>query len=449
MKTKRLCFILAACLIQGIVSGQDGDVTEIPSEGDIQPLLETKNVDDAIEGSGDPSIDDNIEITTQEAIPKLEHIMPLDVNENEQDTNNSSSPLPCPKPCVCSIEGDKNKFVVDCSGYSLTEFPWPLDSRITTLNLNNNKLTEIPKEISTLKELEVLNADDNAIMELAAGSVSELPALVKLKLANNRLIEFPQDLKNSLSVMKLEELDLGGNDIRTKFTPELFSNLKSLRQLTLPFTASDLSEDLCKSLKETLESVCYESCKKKIFECPDAPESIGDDLFDATLPGMIAFQPDDIQKSLNTESNSSNTTPSTEATTAPTPQTSAASSVSESTSSVTEFSLRNAVNQQPIDNVPLNSIVEAPTETSQADSEVKIGAKTAESKSGGGVDKSVIGIIIAAMVVIVAVITIKKNWSSIKKKFGSTPRTNERTTVNGTSPEEVPLQEKANDKSPV
>ena len=46
-------------------------------------------------------------------------------------------------------------------------------------------------------------------------SISELPELVSLKLGNNRLIEYPQDLKNAFGLTKLEELDLGGNDMRT------------------------------------------------------------------------------------------------------------------------------------------------------------------------------------------------------------------------------------------
>lgn len=46
-------------------------------------------------------------------------------------------------------------------------------------------------------------------------SISELGQLTVLKLSNNRLLEFPQDLKNSFALTKLEELDLGGNDMRT------------------------------------------------------------------------------------------------------------------------------------------------------------------------------------------------------------------------------------------
>lgn len=56
---------------------------------------------------------------------------------------------------------------------------------------------------------------DNNIVPIYFQSVSELPELNVLKLANNRLIEYPNDLKNSLVLTKLEELDLGGNDMRT------------------------------------------------------------------------------------------------------------------------------------------------------------------------------------------------------------------------------------------
>lgn len=56
---------------------------------------------------------------------------------------------------------------------------------------------------------------DNNIVLIYFQSVSELPELNVLKLANNRLIEYPNDLKNSLVLTKLEELDLGGNDMRT------------------------------------------------------------------------------------------------------------------------------------------------------------------------------------------------------------------------------------------
>lgn len=45
-------------------------------------------------------------------------------------------------------------------------------------------------------------------------SVSDLSELRILQLANNRLLEYPQDLKNGFAMTHLEELNLNGNDIR-------------------------------------------------------------------------------------------------------------------------------------------------------------------------------------------------------------------------------------------
>ncbi|CAK1551149.1 unnamed protein product [Leptosia nina] len=477
--TSKLVWLLLACSVQGLVKAQESDVTEIPSDTVIDAFA------NHIEGSGSNALGE--EVTEQSVQPKLEPVIPnseddqpniesllrfggkvdeqIDeandpvmeekqvsteenklsippVIEDEKHEENSTPEIPCPKSCLCSIEGHENNLVVNCAGSSLTEFPSPLDSRTSTLNLNNNKLTEIPNDISALKNLKVLNANDNSIMELSPGSISELPELIKLDLANNRLIEYPQDLKNSIILTKLEELDLGGNDIRTVLTPELFSPLKSLRKVTLPTTKTDFLEDLCIAFKSSLETVCAESCKEHTFECPDATANIEKDLFDATLPGMIAF--DTIHSQETSDTVAKNDTKIEILAPEPTKE-------PEITSTTTEFSLRSAVNEEPLDKKAFNSLVEAPKDTVHDETEVKIGAKTSETpKQAGGVDRSVIGIVIAGMIVVVAAIAIKKNWSSIRKKFSSNPRPNDRTPhTNGNAPEEVPLQEKANDKSPV
>ncbi|CAH4028475.1 unnamed protein product [Pieris brassicae] len=466
-------FFVASCFVQVLVA-QENDVTEIPSE------IEAR-IEDVIEGSGNAGIEEKHDTTEVPIIPQIEPIIasvgtedeeemrknesPTLIGQDEQESNsisggvnleknvlsqpnlpiideekqeeNSSQEISCPKPCLCSIEGEENNLVVNCAGYSLTEFPSPIDTRTTTLNLYNNKLTEIPRDISSLKNLKILNANDNSIMELAAGSISELPELITLKLAGNRLIEYPQDLKNSISLNKLEELDLGGNDIRTILTPQLFSSLTSLRKVTLPTTTSDLLEDLCGSFKSSLETICTESCKKQSYDCPDMS-----DLFGAALPGLISFDNNE-EANLNKGAK--------ETTTADTTTVLTTTKIPENSSTTTEFSLRAAVNEAPISHKTLNTLVEAPKDTHEEETEVKIGAKTAEvPKTGGGVDRSVIGIVIASMIVVVAVIAIKKNWTSIKKRFGSAPRPNDRTpTTNGTTPEEIPLQEKTNDKLPV
>ncbi|XP_046966151.1 adenylate cyclase-like [Vanessa cardui] len=444
MKPKYICILLVLSLTVNTVFSQNEDELSLPPDH--------TELEGFIEGSGDGVVDEPVIVTTTEptAPPKLESVEGMRILDEESvpkaDSNNNS--LPCPKPCVCNTEGDTDNFIVDCSGYGLTEFPSPIDSRTTTLKLHNNKLTEIPKTISELKSLKVLNANNNLIMELAPGSISELPQLVTLNLGNNRLIEYPKDLKNSLSLSKLEELDLGGNDMRTKLSSDNFSNFKALRKITLPSGSTDLALDLCETLKETLETVCTESCDTKPFDCPDAPQKIDEDLFDATLPGMIPLNTFEGNKEAVTETESS-VTEST-STTIPLKPLETDSNLNENIPA-NEFSLRTAVINAPQEKIAsLNAIPDSPKDASNA-TNVKVGATTADTKKTGGVDKSVIGMVVAGMIVVVAGITIKKNWSSIKKRFSSTPnRATERPggNANGTTPEEVPLQNKS-DKLPV
>lgn len=216
----------------------------------------------------------------------------------------------------------------------------------------------------------------------------------------------------------------------------------------------ELLDELCASLKETLEEVCTGTCEKQTYDCTGEPQNNEDDLIDATLPGMIAFDLGDDEDSdpevESSPSDKSNVTTEKPESTTSGLENAPSSSITDKSQPVGEFSLRKAVDKEPAESVNYNAIVNNPSEessTSTSAPDVKIGAKTSETKTGG-VDKSVIGIIVAGMIIVVAVITIKKNWSSISKRFGSSPRPpNNRTdaTANGATPEEVPLQ----DKSPV
>lgn len=120
--------------------------------------------DEVFEGSGDETINVHSAIVDTTPVPLLQKVIP-DI-ENEETTTQSQEE-DCPKSCSCHIEGEN--FVVDCSGNGLTEFPLPLSPKTTSLNIKNNKITEIPKGIATLTNLKVLNADNNTIMDLALG----------------------------------------------------------------------------------------------------------------------------------------------------------------------------------------------------------------------------------------------------------------------------------------
>lgn len=202
------------------MNAQESEVSDVPSQ------IESKFEDDTIEGSGNAVTEEKLDVTEQSVILQLEPIITQSdskgeeqksENENtssidqeekinfysggvysenndsvteipnnppiiddEKQEENTVQKIPCPEKCLCSIEGEENNLVVNCAGYSLTEFPSPLDPRTTTLILNNNKLTEIPKYISSLKNLKVFNANDNSIMALAAGVSIYLIILVYL-----------------------------------------------------------------------------------------------------------------------------------------------------------------------------------------------------------------------------------------------------------------------------
>lgn len=209
-------------------------------------------------------------------------------------------------------------------------------------------------------------------------------------------------------------------------------------------------DDLCSVSKGSLDIVCIESCSTQTFECPDVPRPIADedDLLNVILPGTIPLS-SDIDENININQENIETTPANEeshddGTTA------IPVGPNENATNPSEFSLRSAVSKAESAGIsPLSTLVVAPkdAEDDHKESDVSIGATTLSTKTGG-VDKSVIGVIVAGMVLVVAGITIKKNWSSIKNRFTSSPRpANDRTpNTNGTAPEEVPLQD---NKSPV
>lgn len=236
------------------------------------------------------------------------------------------------------------------------------------------------------------------------------------------------------------------------------SSFISLRKLTLPTATTDLLEDLCRAYQDRLEYVCSESCSVQIFECPDAPQIVDEgDSFNVVLPGTIALSSainnDNVDPSIfeNTNTGFDNIENTAAKEFGDNGATEPPENPKENETDPSKFSLRTAVNkaESSAGISPLSTLVEAPKEAEDEhkESDVSVGATTSNSKTGG-VDKSVIGMIIAGMVLVVAGITIKKNWSSIKNKFSSSPRpANDRTPqTNGSAPEEVPLQD---NKSPV
>ena len=108
------------------------------------------------------------------------------------------------------------------------------DYSVTELDLSNQGLTELPKDIHLYKNLEELYCDDNQITTLP----ENLPASLKeLYCSNNRITALPENLPDSLEILdcnnnqitalpenwpaSLEILDCGNNPITKDYDFEI------------------------------------------------------------------------------------------------------------------------------------------------------------------------------------------------------------------------------------
>jgi hypothetical protein len=99
--------------------------------------------------------------------------------------------------------------------------------KITELNLSNNKLTKIPKEIGKLINLQKLYLQNN-YLKIIPKEIGNLINLQKLNLYNNNLTTMPVELGN---LINLEGLYLNNNQLTT--IPAEIGNLINLEELYL------------------------------------------------------------------------------------------------------------------------------------------------------------------------------------------------------------------------
>lgn len=199
--------------------------------------------------------------------------------------------------------------------------------------------------------------------------------------------------------------------------------------------------------------ICTESCDIKPYDCKETSPNIEEQELVPVIPGVLDFPTNDNSDPTLDDKTQIGTeeTPKEVNTVASTTKIEDIVANEGTISEISGNSRSGNVPEQATSN-KLNSVVPVAPQNEiihqTGETDLHVGATTTDGKPGG-VDKSVIGIIVAGMVVVVAGITIKKNWSSIRKRFSSTPRAAERAGANdnGTLPEEVPLQDK--DKSPV
>lgn len=130
----------------------------------------------------------------------------------------------CPEQCTCVDT------VVRCSNRGLRALPKGMPKDVTELYLEGNHLTAVPKELSTFRQLTLIDLSNNSISMLTNHTFSNMSHLSTLILSYNRLRCIPVHAFNGLRSLRV--LTLHGNDISS--VPEgSFNDLTSLSHLAL------------------------------------------------------------------------------------------------------------------------------------------------------------------------------------------------------------------------
>ncbi|NEQ30823.1 MAG: hypothetical protein F6K04_07455 [Leptolyngbya sp. SIO4C5] len=120
---------------------------------------------------------------------------------------------------------------LDLSFMELTELPKAIASltQLQTLGLSGNQLTELPEAIASLTQLQALDLSENQLTELPE-AIASLTQLQTLDLSGNQLRELPEAIA---SLTQLQVLDLSGNQLTE--LPEAIASLTQLQTLNLHF----------------------------------------------------------------------------------------------------------------------------------------------------------------------------------------------------------------------
>ena len=114
----------------------------------------------------------------------------------------------------------------------LTELPSEIGqlTQLTYLYLHNNQLTELPREIGNLTQLTYLDLSNNKLTQLPT-EIGQLTQLTELNLTNNQLTQLPSEIGN---LTRLNVLYLTNNQLT-----QLPSEIGNLTQLTYLYLSSN------------------------------------------------------------------------------------------------------------------------------------------------------------------------------------------------------------------
>ncbi|XP_022707108.1 protein slit-like [Varroa jacobsoni] len=131
----------------------------------------------------------------------------------------------CPTPCTCKAN------VVDCRDKGLTELPHFFPDDTTEINLQNNRITELPaRRFASLRVLRKLDLTGNHIGKIDPEAFEGLRTLTILALYRNNLTDLPSGVFDGLT--SLQVLLLNRNQLGC-IRKDAFRDLQNLNVLSL------------------------------------------------------------------------------------------------------------------------------------------------------------------------------------------------------------------------
>ena len=155
------------------------------------------------------------------AISGLSNLVRLDLSNNRFSGDPTAAILPLSQ--LLEISVGNNQFAFGDIETFLQNFP-----QVEVLDLAHIGLNTVPQKISTLTKLESLNLSNNSITQ-NFNHLSTLIILKELSLAGNQLVKIPTEIG---MLTQLKTLDLSNNSISPNFTSPL-AQLKNLEWLNM------------------------------------------------------------------------------------------------------------------------------------------------------------------------------------------------------------------------
>ena len=168
---------------------------------------------------------------------QLQHKLVLEIEENQW--MRQEEPDNCPDKCFCLKRCFDGIIVVDCEKKSLKEVPSSMPQGLIELNLQNNKIKDIPAH-PYLINVTVLKLSNNKVEQLQASMVQKLKHIKIFLIDSNKLSSLPKEIE----VLNFTTLAIDQNlfkcDCTTKWMkPWLLKNKNRIRNFERVLCSSE------------------------------------------------------------------------------------------------------------------------------------------------------------------------------------------------------------------